>query len=421
MGTSTPQSIVFPALRGVMGDWVYYSCLMSLQELSQRVSYAGEIHKNEGLADMIQRQLDSGRSKDIAEYLRTQEQRFFNSLVVATYGGSPLWHPLEDITDNTKDAGLTGLPQDLIESIGFLTLSGEERLFALDGQHRLAGVKQAVKGPGAESLNDDVSVLFVAHQETPPGLERTRRLFTTLNKTAKPVAKMDIIALDEDDIIAICARRLIEETNIFPGQRIALTGSNNMPSGNQESLTTIGNLYDVLKLLFTRSESKLKTTPKDLQRGMIGEHSADDYLDYAERYFRVLGKEFREVGEFLSAKDTTETVPKYRNENGGKVIFRPLGLELITFTICRLTEKESLEQAVKTVAKLPRDLNEAPFAGLMWNVASRTIVGGHKVTLRETLGYMVGAEAEKYPAAVLLARYRKDLDDDAVKLPEKVV
>lgn len=35
--------------------------------------------------------------------------------------------------------------------------------------------------------------------------ERTHRLFTTLNKSAKPVAKADIIALDEDDTMAIIA------------------------------------------------------------------------------------------------------------------------------------------------------------------------------------------------------------------------
>ena len=51
---------------------------------------------------------------------------------------------------------------------------------------------------------DEVSVIFVAHEATSQGLERTRRLFTTLNKTDRPVSKGDIIALDEDDVVAIC-------------------------------------------------------------------------------------------------------------------------------------------------------------------------------------------------------------------------
>ena len=47
MTTKQPNGIVLPALRGLMGDWVYYSCLMGLDELSSRVHYAEEIHKKQ--------------------------------------------------------------------------------------------------------------------------------------------------------------------------------------------------------------------------------------------------------------------------------------------------------------------------------------------------------------------------------------
>ena len=56
--TAKAREIVLPALRGVMGDWVYYCCLMNLGELSSRVQYAEEIHNNKALSDMIQRQLN---------------------------------------------------------------------------------------------------------------------------------------------------------------------------------------------------------------------------------------------------------------------------------------------------------------------------------------------------------------------------
>jgi DNA sulfur modification protein DndB len=60
------------------------------------------------------------------------------------------------------------------------------------------GIKRAV----AESTTlgeEEVIVLFVSHSRSTDGMERSRRLFTTLNRYAKPVSKMDIIALDEDD------------------------------------------------------------------------------------------------------------------------------------------------------------------------------------------------------------------------------
>ncbi len=210
-----------PALRGVMGDWVFYSCLMNIYEISERVQYAEDVHSNKHLSDMIQRQLKKGRSEQIAEYLSTQKERFFNSLVVATYGGEPSWYALSNVRNKSNNIDLEGLSEETIGSIGFLTLRGDEKLFALDGQHRLAGIKKAVKEGIEQDPYDDVSVIFVAHKKTAKGLERTRRLFTTLNKTARPVSKGDIVALDEDDAMAICTRWLIEKTKLFAGERIA--------------------------------------------------------------------------------------------------------------------------------------------------------------------------------------------------------
>ena len=78
MNKGEPRELVLPALRGIMGDWVYYSCLLDLDELSSRVQYAAEVHSNKGLSDMIQRWLDHGHSVVIADYLKTQPQRLFS-------------------------------------------------------------------------------------------------------------------------------------------------------------------------------------------------------------------------------------------------------------------------------------------------------------------------------------------------------
>ncbi len=73
---ANPDQIVLPALRGIMGDWAFYSCLMNMREINDRVRYAEEVHSNEQLSDMIQRQLKRGRSAQIAQYLSTQKERF---------------------------------------------------------------------------------------------------------------------------------------------------------------------------------------------------------------------------------------------------------------------------------------------------------------------------------------------------------
>lgn len=289
------EQIVLPALRGIMGDWVFYSCLMDLGKLANRVHYAEEVHKNTLLSDMIQRQLTRGRSAQIAAYLKTQPERFFNSLVVATYGGQPNWHALSDVKSRTNDGELQHLDEETVSSVGFLTLRGDEKLFALDGQHRLAGIKKAVKDGLDQDPFDEVSVLFVAHKETKKGLERTRRLFTTLNKTARPVSKGDIIALDEDDVMAISVRWLIEESKLFSGNRIAFVASNNMPVGNTTSLTTIGNLYDILTILFTNAHSDLRKRKADLQRVRPSDEDLKAYFDFAKEFFVELRKNSKEL------------------------------------------------------------------------------------------------------------------------------
>ena len=361
------DQIILPALRGVMGNWVYYSCLMNMGELSKRVRYAEEIHNNDRLSDMIQRQLKTGRSAQIAKYLETQPERFFNSLVVATYGGQPNWHALSDLKSKSKNNEFQGLSEETVESVGFLTLRGDEKLFALDGQHRLAGINKAVKEGLDSDPYDDVSVIFVAHKENKKGLERTRRLFTTLNKTARPVSKGDIIALDEDDVMSICVRRLIEDTDLFSEDRIAFVASNNMPVKNTTSLTTIGNLYDVLTILFTDAKSELKKNKADLQRVRPNDEELDAYFEYSRNYFILLRKNFKELEKYFASKNTEAVVQKFRGSHGGNALYRPIGLEIFVRIIAQLTKERPLDEAIELASKLPRDLNKAPYEGLMWD------------------------------------------------------
>jgi DNA sulfur modification protein DndB len=411
--------IVLPALRGVMGEWIFYSCLMNLQEIANRVRFADEVHKNVSLSDMIQRQLQQGRSALIAKYIKDQKERFFNSLVVATYGGDPNWHALSNVKIKTSQVELADLADETMASVGFLTFQGSEILFALDGQHRLAGIKKAIKDGLDQNPFDEISVIFVAHEKTKTGLERTRRLFTTLNKTARPVSKGDIIALDEDDVMAISVRWLVEEREFFAGDKLAYVASNNMPVSNITSLTTIGNLYDLLAILFTQGSGDLRKAKPDLQRIRPADDVLQRYFDLASDFLTLLRKSFPELKEFFSATSTESVVSKYRGSHGGSALFRPIGLEIFARIISKLVQSMPLSDSVKLASKLPRTLDEAPYAGLMWDVSNQTISNSHKVTLREVLLYMIGHS--QMTASTLAERYRKETANEGAKLPKKVV
>ena len=412
--TESPGTIVLPALRGMMGNWVYYCCLMDLASLASRVHYARDLHKSEQLSQMIQRTLEDRRSKEIAEYLETRPDRLFNALIVATYGGHPNWHALTNVQSIGSADELGSLTDDTMQSVGFLTLSGDEKLFALDGQHRLAGIKRAASDhlPGT----DMVPVMFVSHKNTEEGLRRTRRLFTTLNKTARRVSRFGIIALDEDDVMALTIRHLIDENpDMFGGERIAFIGTSNMPQSHFESLTTIVNLYDILRTFFSQADTPLRKPLATLRKGLPYEE-LQSYYDLALEFFDELKRGFPELLEFFDAEDTEPVVRGYRNRNA---LYRPAGLRAFAAVVAHLTWEMDLASAVAEAAKLPRSFDADPFAKLMWNPATQTIRRFQATTLLDLLLHMLGRpQREEHD---LLQRYRHEVGDDSLELPNPVL
>lgn len=408
----------YAALRGLFGDWVYYSCLMSMEEVTKRLSFAEEIHKSEKLSQWIQRQLKGQRSKEIAEYLVREKQRFFNSLVVAIYGGDPAWHGFTRFKPMTKDIDLADVPEDVEASVGFLSFTGEEKMFAIDGQHRLAGMREALK-ENPEIGKDEVSLVLVAHGNTKAGMERTRRLFTTLNKTARPVGKGEIIALDENDVMAISTRYLVETNPFFTGDRIRFVQADNLPVDAVE-LTTIGNLYDVLKVLFM-GLGKIRGAV-ELQSIRPDGKTLDEYFRLADDYFSGLSEHFAELKRYFTVKPERlqAVIGKHRHRDGGHVLFRPVGLRLFAEIVAKLVRTGlSLEEALGACAMLPTELSAVPYRDVIWLPNGNMRPGGRTVC-RRLLMHMLGREPR---TADLLKRYSKLLgrDESEVSLPGKVL
>ena len=220
--------------------------------------------------------------------------------------------------------------------------------------------------------------------------------------------------------MAICARRLIEDTELFRDDRIAFVANNNMPVNNTTSLTTIGNLYDVLTILFTAARSDLRKSKPDLQRIRPDDDVLEKYFGLAKDYFFHLRNNCMELDEFFASADTREVVARFRGRHGGAALFRPIGIDVLTRVIARLTRDMALSDAVELASKLPRNLGEAPYEWLMWDPNNRTMINAHKTMLREVLLYMLGKNAPRYPAAVLLERYRRVTGNDEARLPEQL-
>jgi len=368
---------------------------------------------NKDLSTWIQRALKKGRADEICAYLRREPERFFNSLVIALYGGTPEWVQV------AIESGRDGLPRlgEAAATLGVLELSGSEKLFAVDGQHRLAGMKKFVEGEtemessAAKSVAADmVSVLLIAHRVDKR--ERTRRLFTTLNKTAVAVSKMERIALDENDLMAIIARRMVEEHEWFRSPRIAMHHTNNLGKDEEQALTTIGNLYDVLRVLLLQLTG---VTRKELEYNRPSDKEIDKRYKDAIVYFKKLAMIVPALKEYFHASSPRRVCAKHRRHDGGSVYFRPLGLALMTDVAMQL-QRDKGEDWSKWIAALPNQLNESPFLGTIWSHRN-TIDPKPRVLCRDLLLYMCSA---KSPPAAELRQKLIALSGEKVELPRKV-
>ncbi len=359
--------LLLPALKGLMGDWTYYVAVMRLQDVAERIKPVAEIHKTETLSKLIQRQLQEGHSKAIKDYLVGQPQRLFNALVVGVYGGSPQWCEVSVSTSETAEIseGTTPTPGVL----GYLSLEGTEELFAIDGQHRVVGIQKAI-AEDAELSDEEVSVLFVAHSNDDTGLERTRRLFTVLNRHAKIVGKMELIALDDDDPIAITTRRLADEYPLFQ-DKISISKSKNLSVKDRSSVTSIISLYDSLEVYF-------KTAPSDWSKRKKKRPTDEELNDYYRRaalLWKTLQKHFSPLEEAASHSKSDSTVEKYRTADGGNLIFRPIGFQLLVQAVRVLVDSGlSLNEAAKRLAQIPWNLSSEPWSKLLWNPSLKRMI-----------------------------------------------
>ena len=77
----------------------------------------------------------------------------------------------------------------------------------------------------------------------------------------------------------------------------------------------------------------------------------------------------------ISYTTAASGVEQYRNESGGHLLLRPVGLFVITSAVKRLVNDElSVEEAVERVAGVPMQLNSEPWVGLLWDDVNRRMI-----------------------------------------------
>lgn len=369
--------IQLPAIKGVIGNWVYYQTVIPFREVAQRIDNDHSIREYKTLDDHLQRGL-SARSKKIRDYLQREDTRFFNSAIIGLFGGKPNWYSFEFAPSAIPDMELD---DNVLQTLGVLEFTGGERLFSIDGQHRIEGIKQALTAEPDGFTEDELPVIIVAHSDTATGKIRTRRLFSEINTKALRVSGLDDLITNEDNPIDINARRIYAEFEPFEKDKFILLSPKSSISANAEEFTTILNLRAVNKILYNSSYKFRETRPSDDVIEVLYQKTLNFWTEAVSNltpYTKVL-------------KEQTEDVTLYRNPDGGSLLFRPIGIDLLAEMygswIDEMGDTSDLWAAVNL---LNFDLNSDFWKGIVWDNAKKTILKISPKFLREYTKYLLG-------------------------------
>lgn len=373
------NAIDIPAIRGTLGKLTFYTATLTFKQIAERVKPADdELHTSSSLREQLQRALTDNH-KSITEYILTQKEHFFNALVLAIYDGDPTWNELEFEYNNNS-----------YHSMGFLHLNGEERIFPVDGQHRVKGINGALK-ENPKLKDEIITVIFIGHHNTREGKEKTRRIFSTLNRYAKPVSPGDIIALDEDDIVAITTRELLESHPLFMNDNVKVDkkSSKALADNDDKSFTSLITLYDTNRIIYTYYKSSIDKQKRIYKPSKIADFlryrpiqsQIDDFYSYLMDFWNLFTNTFPGVKNYVDNCEIDGAAAEYRNkETGGLMYFRPIALPQLTKAIFETKFRTGIElgDCMLKYAQLEMCISKSPWLNILWNYRTKTMIMKYK-------------------------------------------
>jgi len=399
------MSIKLPAIKTKMGDWIYYTSTMTFEQVKELVDpMDDEIYQSDSLKEALQRSI-TDNYLNIKNYILYQPEHFFNSLVLAIYDGNPNWIEVE-----------LELEEETFYNLGFLTLDGNENIFPVDGQHRVEGIKAVLsKAEDYDKFkNEKISVVFIGHKKDEIGTQRSRRLFNSLNRYAKPVSTTDTIILDEDDSSAITTRYIIEdsqELKLFKEYRIDKSLQKAINSANTNSFTSLiafnqcneaiqkfyfneyikgTENYDAYKSKYYPDDKTL--TYKKFQRYRPSDEVFNEIRDFNEGFWKEFQNSYRFIKDYIEA-DKENAAIKYRNNNnGGNILFRPIGIVPFVDAVLAIRKKDmskSFSEIFEIFLEIHFNLNEKPWRNTVWSPQDKTMIMATKSFIKKMFIYLV--------------------------------
>lgn len=161
-----------PATRGRMGTTNYYTATLPFGAVTKLFTFDPDKMLELTPENRSQRTLIAKRVPEIAEYVLDHEDYIFSSITVSVDSDEVVFRPVEEGAN-----------------IGNLVLPLEAKYVINDGQHRVAGISEALR-QDPKLAEDTISVVVLPDG----GLERSQQIFSDLNRTVRKTSKsLDIL------------------------------------------------------------------------------------------------------------------------------------------------------------------------------------------------------------------------------------
>lgn len=182
-----------PATRGRMGTTKYYTATLPFGAVVKLFTFDPEQMLELTPENRSQRALKTRRIPEIASYVLDHEDYIFSAITVSVDS--------DEVDFDEAEPG-TG--------IGELVLPLEAKYVINDGQHRVAGISEALRRDSSLA-EDTISVVVLPDG----GLERSQQIFSDLNRTVHKTSKSLDILFDHRLPINRITMACVEEVPLF--------------------------------------------------------------------------------------------------------------------------------------------------------------------------------------------------------------
>jgi DNA sulfur modification protein DndB len=225
------------AIRGIQAGKPYFVVMCPLKLVPRLFLYDEEELPPSMRA---QRTLNRTRIPEIARYITENRNDYVFSSIAASIDSEVSFRPLKE--------------GNAPASVGELIIPMTARFVVNDGQHRRAGIEEALK-LSSDFEDETISVVLFLD----PGLKQSQQMFADLNKHAVRPTKSLGILYDHRDAFSMLACRLAESVLAFRG----LTEMEKTTISNRSvKLFTLSGIYEGTKALLNDVTSS-NLTPED--------------------------------------------------------------------------------------------------------------------------------------------------------------